>query len=105
MDARYIINTIKSYAPLMGEDQANYKDVAHRKRVFDKDLDLFKLNLYPLSFQNKDNSRWEAWHYEEDGLSDEAVLPRVVPDPTICEVHGVDATLRAQAHRRHRTVA
>ena len=105
MDARDIINTIKPYAALVGEDSDNYKDVAHVKRVFDKGSDLFKLNLYPLSFQNEDDNRWEAWHYEKDGLSDEAALPRVAPDPTICEVHGVDVTLRAQAHHRHRTVA
>ncbi len=65
---KYSQNMVKLYAALVGEDPGNYKKVALQKSVFDMDSDLFKLNLYPLSFPAEDDNLWEEWHFEKTGL-------------------------------------
>lgn len=65
---KYSQSMVKLYAALMGEELKNCKEIANRKKVFAEDSDLFKLNLYPLSFPAEDDNFWEEWHFEKTGL-------------------------------------
>ena len=64
----YNSNAVKLYSAILGDEPGKYKDIARSRRVFGKDSDLFKLNLYPLSFHTDNDDLWEEWHFEKTGL-------------------------------------
>ena len=65
---QYNWKILKIYSTLVGGNPANYKKIYRESRAFDKDSDVFKMNLYPIAFHNESSELWKEWHYRKTGL-------------------------------------
>ena len=59
---------LKLYSALLGENVDKYKEVARNRKAFDKDSDLFKMNLYPLAFKDTGDDHWKEAFYNATGI-------------------------------------
>ncbi len=67
---QYDQKTLKLYASILGEgiDEDKYKEVAIQRKAFDKDSDVFKMNLYPLAFKDTSDDLWNKDFYNATGI-------------------------------------
>ena len=64
----YDQRAIKLYASIIRSNEKDYAKLAIEKNVFGTQSDLFKLNLYPISFRHDQDELWEKWLYDQTGL-------------------------------------
>jgi len=70
---QYDRKVAKIYSTLLGRDIGEYKEVAFDKRLFSSHSDLFKLNLYPISFHHDADELWDQRWYERTGLPTKSI--------------------------------
>jgi len=70
---QYNIKVAKIYASILGEDVASYLQIALRDKIFDKDSNVFKMNLYPISFHHDSDDLWQEWLYRKTGLPTKSI--------------------------------
>ena len=64
----YDQRAIKLYASIIRSNEKNYAKLARDKKVFGAQSDLFKFNLYPISFRHDQDELWQKWLYVKTGL-------------------------------------
>jgi hypothetical protein len=65
---QYNWKVLKIYSTLIGDNPSNYKTVYVKSRAFNRDSDVFKINLYPIAFHDENSELWEEMHYQKTGL-------------------------------------
>ena len=70
---QYDRKVAKIYSVLIGKEIGEYQEVAFEKRIFSGESDLFKLNLYPISFHHDSDELWDRRWYEKTGLPTKSI--------------------------------
>jgi len=65
---QYNWRAMKLMAALKGVRPAEYREFFRRQSCFASDSDYFKLNLYPIAFNNTSHTRWASWLEKKTGF-------------------------------------